>query len=245
MLATRVNANFRVINFIKILLEEARKQKLEEFATFRAICYIKGLGMTKDVDKAILLLKLNANIKLPIANKILAEMYLKGEFVDKDEVLAAKYYYTAAFKDTSGEGFYKYYLCVRDGIGVEKNDKLSVVYLRGAARLGYVKALGTYGKMLYDAPEGECDKQEALKWLLCGVNAQEEEALNVVGNWLIKGEFLPQDLVGGIALLFDAVSKKHEQSAKDLLSYHEKGTICLQPKKLLIIKRMLKDKIDN
>ena len=125
--------------------------------------YAKGLGVPKDLVKAVEWYRKAAEQGYADAQYSLAEMYDKGEGVPKDSVKAVEWFRKAAEQgDAAAQS--RLGSIYGGGLGVPKNLAKAVEWERKAAEQGHALAQFSLGWMYQDGEGVPKDEIEALAW---------------------------------------------------------------------------------
>lgn len=139
-------------------------------------CFLKGKGVTVDVDASINWLKRAADSGLAEAQCKLGEAYGNGEDVKQDMDLSFRYLSLSA-NQGYGEAEYCLAILYRDGNGIPKDSKTSKKFFELSGTHGYTEGYVALYSMI--AQEG--DLNEATIYLRKAAEAGDVEAQLVMG----------------------------------------------------------------
>ncbi len=143
-----------------------------------ARCYRKGIGVKKDLEKAVHWLREavdagNTGAKDDLVDTMyeLAWSYREGNGVKKDLKEAIRYFRKAAKRGHIGaqkglaDTMVELAWCYREGTGVEKSEEQAFYRFRAAANREHFVAMVELGKCYFNGIGVEKDEEQAVKWL--------------------------------------------------------------------------------
>jgi TPR repeat protein/NTP pyrophosphatase (non-canonical NTP hydrolase) len=144
-------------------------------------------------DEAVKLYREAAKYGFPAAVANLGRCYHDGDGVNKNTVLAMRYFEMASDKGNSLAMHYlgEYYF---DGKLVEKNDSLAYGYYSKAAADGYAQSQRMMGRFHEEGIFVAPDRDEALKWYTLAAKQNDADALYKVGMHQVE-----QDSINGLS----------------------------------------------
>ncbi|MBA3723081.1 MAG: sel1 repeat family protein [Parachlamydiaceae bacterium] len=124
-----------------------------------AKCYENGSGVVASQQTAFEYLKIAASLDHPAANYELAQQWTKVARGSPKILINICYFYKKAAEKNHPEAMYEYALCLRDGLGVEKNIPEFMVVIEEASRYTE-KAKKEYAQALYLRAKKELEMNE-------------------------------------------------------------------------------------
>ncbi|MGN1393180.1 MAG: tetratricopeptide repeat protein [Succinivibrionaceae bacterium] len=143
--------------------------------------YMKGIGVTKNIEYSISLLKKSASLNNKKALYELANIYFDGNYISKSYKLAISYLKKSAELDFD-KSLYKLGVCYRDGIGVLEDYSIAFNYFYKSAELGYVPSYLALGKMYENGIGVMCDYQQAINYYGLLANGDNYDAYTLIAN---------------------------------------------------------------
>ncbi len=194
--------------------------------------YFYGNGVVKDLQKAFQRYQKSASQNQPYASYSLAQFYIKGGIVEKNEDTAQEHFKNALagfLKMEMGEQaddnlFYKIGTMCKNGLGTEINVQKSIEYFKQSAQLGNKNGLYEYGKYLLE-------NMDVMKGLECLEKAILLENINTkryLASEYISGEIIEQDIEKGITMLTELSEHGDAFSAYRLGKLYFKGEVVSQ-----------------
>lgn len=148
----------------KSWLEQAANQQHAGAMNQLAWIYREGLGVSKDMDYAIMWHSYAAEADYPRAMTNLAYLYSIGEGVDKDLDTSAQWYIKAADLN-SASAIYAVAVYTLNGTGgITKNESEGIQLLMQSAVLGHKRAMYAIGKRYENGNGVELDIEQARYW---------------------------------------------------------------------------------
>ncbi|KAJ3082406.1 hypothetical protein HDU99_002781, partial [Rhizoclosmatium hyalinum] len=157
---------------------------------------------------AIEAIEMAANNGLVDAQNFLGRLYATGEYVDKDLVLAAKWYLKSA-EQSNPIGQFNTHICYLQGEGVEEDLETAMVWLKKAADQGYGPALYHLSRRYYTADGVEKSFTEAFKLATLAAEQGHVEAQNLLGFFYDRGEGIDIDKKKAAQWFLKAAEKNH------------------------------------
>lgn len=145
-------------------------------------CYLNGIGVDKDIDKAVEFFKMGAENGSPGAALTLGDMLEHG-FVNKDGQRVADFdsafrLFRIASEGGLAAGSYRLGLMYRDGKGVPQDMGGALALITDAAGKGFDQALVALFYMYRDGCGTDCDMKKALEFLKKAEEKGNEEAIS-------------------------------------------------------------------
>jgi len=155
--------------------------------------YLTGAGVVRDPDEAGAWFKRAAEAGDTDAQASLATLLQTGEAptLEKDPPPVSEWFGRAA---EQGDliGAFNYAVCLAEGVGVPRNDKKAVQWLKRAAE-GVVDAQYWYGRMLADGRGVTRDDVEAAAWFVRAAEQGHGHAALMFARYAAQGLGVPQD----------------------------------------------------
>lgn len=193
------------------------------------MCYFKGLGCDKDLDKAFENFKRAAEIGSghPKAMNALGEMYRDGNGVEKNIETARDWFSKSAERGNS-LGQYNYAMeLLKD----DPESREAVELLRRAAHQRHLLAMVEYARCLYgglvatDEKTGraEHDREAVSWWYHCATELKYPPAMHELAQCFMDGRGVDKDERMAVVLYFEAVYQGNVPSMLSLADCYEKG----------------------
>ena len=145
-------------------LEQAANQGHAGAMNQLAWIYREGLGVTEDLDYAVVWHRHSAEANYPRAMTNLAYLYSIGKGVEKDLETSERWYKRAA-ELNSASGIYAVAVYYLNGTGgMQKNEQEGVGLLMKSAQLGHKRAMYAIGKRYENGDGLELDIEQAINW---------------------------------------------------------------------------------
>ncbi|MGE0014679.1 MAG: tetratricopeptide repeat protein [Candidatus Methanomethylophilaceae archaeon] len=145
-------------------------------------CYLNGIGVDKDVDKAVEFFKMGAENGSPGAALTLGDMLEQG-FINKDNQRISDFdsafrLFRIASEGGLAAGSYRMGLMYRDGKGVPQDMGKGLELITDAADKGFDQALVALFYMYRDGCGTDRDMQKAIEFLKKAAEKGNEEAIS-------------------------------------------------------------------
>ena len=161
----------------KSWLEQAANQQHAGAMNQLAWIYREGLGVSQDLDYAVMWHSYAAEADYPRAMTNLAYLYSIGEGVDKDLETSAKWYIKAAGLN-SASAIYAVAAYTLNGTGgIAKNESEGVRLLMASAELGHKRAMYAIGKRYENGDGLDFDIEQARYWYSESAKLGENDAI--------------------------------------------------------------------
>ena len=158
-------------------LEQAANQGHAGAMNQLAWIYREGLGVSEDLDYAVVWHRYSAEANYPRAMTNLAYLYSIGKGVEKDLETSAKWYKRAA-ELNSASGIYAVAVYYLNGTGgMQKNEQEGVRLLMKSAQLGHKRAMYAIGKRYENGDGLELDIEQAKYWYSESAKLGESDAI--------------------------------------------------------------------
>ncbi|OHT09815.1 hypothetical protein TRFO_21077 [Tritrichomonas foetus] len=179
-----------------------------------ALMLKNGEGTKQNLSEAMRLFKIAAdkgNNKSAMHNY---SLIVRDE--KKDFVTAAKYSKKAA---DLGElnAMNNFGVMLKQGVGIEKNEKLAVEYFKKAADKGNYNAMCNYATMLRDGCGIERNIGEAIKYYQMAIEKGSPNAMNCMALLYLTGNGVPKDKEKALQLSKQAMDKGNRSGMKNYL----------------------------
>ena len=220
------------------MLSEAAEVIGSEANYILATCYENGIGVKKDMEKAIELYrnmshKNKAYFKLnTVCKKWLEEKYIKpaeqgdvqaqlrlGEWYLEDynklftqDVKKAAEWLLKAAKQGAPKAQFLYGLCLHYGEGGEQNDKKAAEWFLKAAEQGYRDAQHNIGVSYHQGLGVEQNYQKAFEWFMKAAKQGDPLSQHKLGYCYENGEGVEKDIKKAIEWYQKAAKQGHEDS---------------------------------
>lgn len=158
-----------------------------------------------------------ADLNYPDAINNLADMYLKGEYVEQDDVQAYELFKKAAENEVA-ESMYTMGYLYKMGRGTEKNAELSAYWFEQSALHGDVFALNKMGHQAFE----EGNDTEALEWYLKAAELDDVQGQYNVGFCYESG-IGTEINVGKSKIWYKKAALQGDQLSKDRLNELARG----------------------
>jgi uncharacterized protein len=155
--------------------------------------YEDGKGVEQNDEKAVEWLRKSADQGNAPAENAMGVMYALGRGVQRDKEEAVRWYKKAA-KQGLPEGIYNVAISYYNGEGVEENTALAYTWMMVAQR------------------KGDPQAAEAMKHIGEQLNNRTDRSKFDLAVLYEKGEEIPQDLPGAVALFREAANLDHRKS---------------------------------
>ncbi|GBC04840.1 hypothetical protein RclHR1_00590026 [Rhizophagus clarus] len=127
-------------------------------------CHYKGIGTNVNKQKAISYFQIAANLGNSNAQYNIAQMYMDGEIVDKDDQMAFEYFKKSAKGGGCTEGIFMVGYCYSNGIGTDVDKEYAFEFYKRAAKLGHHLAQYNLGLMYENGIYVEQNEKIALEY---------------------------------------------------------------------------------
>jgi uncharacterized protein len=151
--------------------------------------YAKG-----DHAGAIELLRVLADRGDAVCQEIVANMYLRGEGVARDEVAAFNWFRLAAAQGRTDAQF-QLGVMYRDGLGAPRDGRLAMHWFQAAADRGAPHAFNAVGELYLRHSDIQRSRATALDWFLRGAQLDNSAAMYNVGILYVLGDGVVRDEV--------------------------------------------------
>lgn len=159
-------------------LEQAANNEHAGAMNQLAWIYREGLGVSVNLNQAVIWHNYSADAGYPRAMTNLAYLYSIGQGVDKDLYASARWYERAA-ELKSASAIYAIATYTLNGIaGYEKNEGQGVLLLLEAAQLGHKRAMYVIGKRYENGDGLDRDMEQAMYWYSESAKLGEAEAID-------------------------------------------------------------------
>lgn len=207
---------------------------LEEHANVPDIAVVmglflhKGIGVEKNLERAIQLFINAADQGSPQALYSLGYCYLNGQGVDKDEEKGAALLRQAASKGNPN-AMLLVAKCYEDGRGVKRNQKAALGWLEQAARRGHTFAMVRCALKEYEVGSGANGQvrkehyQNAARWASRSAEAGNLWGQFVLGAFTGEGVGVQRDAERGIELITCAATAGLPEAILELARMYRKG----------------------
>lgn len=193
------------------------------------MCYFKGLGCDKDLDKAFENFKRAAEIGSghPKAMNVLGEMYRDGKGVEKNAETARDWFSKSAERGNSF-GCYNYAMeLLKD----DPENREAVELLRRAAHQRHLLSMVEYARCLYkglvaadeNTGRSEHDREAVSWWYHCATELKYPPAMHDLAQCFMDGRGVDKDERMAVILYFEAVYQGNVPSMLSLADCYEKG----------------------
>ncbi len=125
-------------------------------------CYLRGLGMPKDDDKAFACFRSAAAKEHPAAINNIGLFFREGRVVPKDLEMSAQWFEKSASYDNA-YGLFNFALALQNGEGVAQDEARAAELLARAADGGCVEAIDAYGVALWKGRGVKKDPEAAVR----------------------------------------------------------------------------------
>lgn len=159
-----------------------------------ALAYLNGDLVEKDVDRAIDLLTPIAEEGDERAEFSLANIY-SGAYGEEylDHTLGFSWFLRSARKEFS-EAEYNVGAAYINGIGVDKDEEIGMLWVKRAAKHCHPQAQHAYGRYIYEEKvESDSKLEESMIWYERAVEKGYEPAIEIVGDRYYIGRGVTQD----------------------------------------------------
>ncbi len=179
-----------------------------------AACYIDGVGVNKNSNKALELLCECAKHNTREANTLLAYLYFFGATdIQENKAKAFKY---AQKGQADGITFYILSSCHYNGYGTEKNEGRAAAYAHMSAKCGYALGESWWASFCED---GYGTLEEAFDWYMKAADQDIVFATYAVGEFLLKGKAGRTDYATAKRYLQKAASMGSKEAQELLDTY--------------------------
>lgn len=204
-------------------LEEAMKLDSVEACYQLGNCYIDGLGVPMDDEKAFSYY-MKASVKgHPDAANNLADMYLNGESVPVNEKEAIKWFEFAASKNVV-EAMFTLGIIYEQGIGVEADEEKAFQYYLKSAEGGYEDAQYRIGSIYL---EGLLNRQQsiplAIKWFERAADSHHIDSIYNLAFLYEQGYGVVQNIKKALHYYKKASLLGDYQAKLNIATIYEKG----------------------
>ena len=169
--------------------------------------YLAGTGVPRDTDEAAQWFRISAAAGDPAARAELANLVLQGMGEPDDRVRTCQWFEEAAATGDLVAAF-NYGVCLAEGVGVTRNDKLAALWLRKAAE-GVVVARYWYGRILVEGRGVDRDLAQGRAWIARAAEGGMLDAQVTLGDMMLNGTGGQRDPHGAMALFERAAAKGH------------------------------------
>ena len=149
---------------------------------FLAMCYQKGIGTSRDIQKCVEHYQAASQLNSPDAQR---ELGLLCMTVNKPEK-AVNYFKSAAEKEDLTSVYY-YGQLLFDGKGIEKDEAEGLIYMLKAAEANFAQAQYAVGVLYAKGTAVVKDAEQAFKWYYKAAEQQHVRAQLAVADSYIKG----------------------------------------------------------
>ena len=185
-------------------------------------CYYYGIGVTKDVDKALKYLNKACKDKSSYAMVFLAYLYCNGENNIKVDYKKAKEYLDEALYIRDPYAYYLLGQLYHNGYGVETDINQAFMYYDLASNDEVVEATVMCGHLLFSKKVAETDKHKAIDYYKKAAYLKNAEGMYSYALLLLTGTDCEKNLVEGRKMLEEAAKRGHEEAIKLLNKKKEK-----------------------
>ena len=202
--------------------DDAAKQESVEEQVIMAERYYKGLGVEKNLPKAIEWYRKAAEGGSSAAQRNLGIFYYEGIGVKKNYSEAVKWHRMAA---EQGDIISQYNLgiCYYNGEGIERNRAEAVKWFRKSAEGGNASAQFNMGVCLANGDGVAQDKVEAVMWYRKSADQKNANAQRNLGICYLKGDGVAQNRVEAVKLFHKSAAQGNAQAQACLGLCYEKG----------------------
>jgi len=172
-------------------LKRAAKSGDCEAAFEVGACYLNGIGVDKDADRAVEFFKMGAENGSPGAALTLGDMLEQG-FINNDGQRIADFdvafqLFKIASDGGLAAGTYRMGLMYRDGKGVPQDMAAALTLMTDAACRGFDQAQMTLFYMYRDGCGTDRDMGRAIEYLKMAAEKRNEEAISKLEDLYFKG----------------------------------------------------------
>lgn len=194
---------------------------------YLADCYSNGIGVEKDVSKAIEWYTKCAEKGNDLAQLELGIIYSSGIKVPKDEKKGVHWLTKAAELGNPDAQFYlaSFYF---GGIGVGKDDKKGFEWLMESAKNGNAKAQYHLSACYAKGKGGEKDECKATEWLKKSAVQGYSEAQRQLGLDFLYGKTLAKDVKKGVELLTKSAEQGNVEAQYALVICYYPGNAVIE-----------------
>lgn len=158
-------------------LEQAANNEHAGAMNQLAWIYREGLGVSVNLNQAVIWHNYSADAGYPRAMTNLAYLYSIGQGVDKDLYASARWYERAA-ELKSASGIYAIASYTLNGIaGYEKNEERGLALMLEAAQLGHKRSMYVIGQRYENGKGLEQDMEQAIYWYSEAAKLGEPDAI--------------------------------------------------------------------
>lgn len=171
--------------------------------------HLTGAGVARDPKEAANWLRIAADAGDSRARVDLAKLVLRGFGDGRVEDLAqARHWLEQAAAAGDLVAAFNYGLCLAEGVGVERDERRAVQYLRRAAH-EIASAQYWYGRMLVDGRGVAANAEEGRSWIVRAAAVGIADAEAALAEMMVNGRGGPRDQLAAAALFEKAAGKGH------------------------------------
>ena len=182
-------------------------------------CYTKGIGVNKDLGKAMEYQKIAAEGGHVDSQFALALQYLNNKQADE----SVKWFKKAAKHGHPGATYYYGYQLF-NGMGIGQDKKAGISCFTKASKLGFPMADYQLGVIYRDGNGVEKDVNKAFEYIKSAALHGNGNAKWELGNMYLKGEGTAVDYYFATQWLAEVASKTHKKEMNELLKEDNEGT---------------------
>jgi TPR repeat protein len=173
-ITTRAGMSPKEVSFFEALRAKAEQGNIEAQNRL-SICYYAGIGVAKDLEKAVFWLRKAAEQGHAEAQSGLGQCYANGEGARKDHVQAVLWYRKAA-EQGDAAGQFGLGLCYANGEGLPKDIMKAISWYRKAAEQGEAQALTNLGYCYANGTGVAVNRIEAYAyWKIASINEDQAQ----------------------------------------------------------------------
>jgi TPR repeat protein len=181
------------------------------------ICYIDGIGVSKDSAAALRWLLPAAELGLPQAADALGRMYFDGDVLPKDDALALRWTRIAALRGWP-HAQHRLAVLYQLGRGIAQNDSSAAEWFEKSAQLGYLPAQLQLAQCYADGIGVVRSDEDAAEWFRKAALQHDRSAEQRVGELFAAGRGVLIDQVEARHWLLVAAQHELRESATQLAS---------------------------
>lgn len=185
--------------------------------------FLEGLGIEKDVERALELFEASAQRGEPAGMNGLGWLHLHGLGVEQNPETAASWYRRSAEKG-DGDGQTLMGWLFQNGLGVEANDREAVAWYRRSAEQGNPAGEAKLGWMFLNGRGVATDLASALLWSQRAAEKGDPSGANQLG-WLFErgGGGLASDAESAVQWYRKAAEGGHPSAMDNLARLYQNG----------------------
>jgi TPR repeat protein len=185
--------------------------------------YLRGTDTSKDIERAIELLRRAAAQGSSRAQAMLGWIH-GGGVEGKNDPAAAVKWFTAAARQEDGYALMRLAQFYYRGVVVARDQARARRLVVRAAELGDRNAMvGAWGELLFNLKPEDRNPRLGMYFLLKGANADDPDSAYVLGREYLTGRDVPRDPVQAVQWLTRAAKNKHGLASLWLSELHAKG----------------------